>query len=405
MKEHRDIYSAIFWLNGKTEDTLKHSFAQLANRLHIEYPSSALLRRAAEEEDYDQAVAVIKQWLSIKANTQWILVFDNVDNPKLPGNRDPQAYDIRLHFPEAHQGSILITTRSSRLKIGEIVSVKKLLDVQESIAILASTSGRENLDQGKYITMLVHRFITKPASDAYTKDLVEQLDGLPLALATAGAYLSQVSISLKDYLCHYRNSWLRVQQTTPDLLSYEDRALYTIWDLSLQHIQKQDKSAEKLLQLWAYFDNQDLWFELLAAGKQDSPEWFITMMSDELYFIEVLRLLCDHALIESVQNRGRYSMHTCVHAWAIHVLNAKKEISMAGLALICVGSAVRTQDVAQYWSIGQRLLPHASKCLEYIQHGIDVGSPDNRNIFCAIHNLGVLYRDQGKMQEAKARYG
>ncbi len=106
---------------------------------------------------------------------------------------------------------------------------------------------------------------------------MKQLDGLPLALATAGAYLSQVSISLNDYLGHYKTSWLRLQKTSPNLLLYEDRALYTTWDLSFQHIQKQNKSAAKLLQLWAYFDNQDLWFELLAAGGDDTPEWLATI--------------------------------------------------------------------------------------------------------------------------------
>lgn len=150
LKEHRDNYSAVFWLNGKNEDTLRQSFAEMAKRLHIEYPSSALLRRTVDEKKADEVVAVIKQWLSIRGNSKWILVFDNVDNPKLPGVSDPQAYDTRSYFPEAHQGSILITTRSSKLKIGELVSVKKLLDIQESIAILASMSGREDLGQGKY---------------------------------------------------------------------------------------------------------------------------------------------------------------------------------------------------------------------------------------------------------------
>ena len=151
---------------------------------------------------------------------------------------------------------------------------------------------------------------------------MKQLDGLPLALATAGAYLSQVAISLKDYLSHYRTSWLRLQQTTPGLLSYEERALYTTWNLSFQHIQKQNKYAEKLLQLWAYIDNQDLWFSLLAAGRKNSPEWFPTIVKDELSFNKVIRLLCDHALIEPVNITGGYSMHTCVHAWAVHVLNS-----------------------------------------------------------------------------------
>ncbi len=87
MKEHRDIYPAIFWLNSKNEDTLKQNFAGMATRLYNEYLSSALLRTAAEEKDPDRILAAIKQWLSLRGNTQWILVFDNVDKPKLPVSR------------------------------------------------------------------------------------------------------------------------------------------------------------------------------------------------------------------------------------------------------------------------------------------------------------------------------
>ena len=157
LKEQSNICPAHFWLNGKTEDTLKQSFAGMAKRLHIKHPSSALLRTASEEKDADQVVALIKQWLSIRGNTQWMLIFDNVDNPKLPGISDPQAYDIRLYFPEAYQGSILLTTRSSHPKIGEVVYVEKLLDIQECITILASTSGRQNLNRGIHIIILMKR--------------------------------------------------------------------------------------------------------------------------------------------------------------------------------------------------------------------------------------------------------
>ena len=38
MKEQRDTSTAIFWLNGKNEDTLKQSFAGMAERLHNEFP-------------------------------------------------------------------------------------------------------------------------------------------------------------------------------------------------------------------------------------------------------------------------------------------------------------------------------------------------------------------------------
>ncbi|KAA6412799.1 MAG: hypothetical protein FRX48_03791 [Lasallia pustulata] len=387
VKEHRDAYSAIFWLNGKNEDTLKQSFAVMAKRLYKEHPSSPLLRMAAEAKYVDQIGVIIRQWLSAKANHRWMLVFDNIDNPKLPGNEDPQAYDVRLYFPEAHQGSILITTRSSRLKIGKFVSVRKLVDIRESIAILTSTSGRVNLDR-----------------DTYAIDLVNQLDGLPLALTTAGAYLSQVSTSLEDYLRHYRSSWLKLQQKSPDLLSYEDRALYTTWNLSFKHIQSQNESAGNLIRLWAYFDNQDVWFQLLAAGSEGSPAWFATIVYDELSFDEAIRLLCDHALIESLEMSGGYGMHNCVHAWAVHVLNAERETSMAILALICVGLAVPTNDVPEYWVKERRLLPHADKCRESVINTINLGLQNNRNALNAVHKLGNLYADQGKMAEAEAMY-
>ena len=40
--------------------------------------------------------------------------------------------------------------------------------------------------------------------------LAQELDGLPLALATAGAYLDQSAISFSDYLRIYKASWTRL---------------------------------------------------------------------------------------------------------------------------------------------------------------------------------------------------
>ena len=40
--------------------------------------------------------------------------------------------------------------------------------------------------------------------------LVKELDGLPLALSTAGTYLEHVSMTLSDYLRLYKASWLKL---------------------------------------------------------------------------------------------------------------------------------------------------------------------------------------------------
>jgi hypothetical protein len=61
--------------------------------------------------------------------------------------------------------------------------------------------------------------------------LAEELDGLPLALATAGAYLNQTAMSFSDYLRLYKASWAKLQRTSPELISYEDRTLFSTWQL------------------------------------------------------------------------------------------------------------------------------------------------------------------------------
>lgn len=67
--------------------------------------------------------------------------------------------------------------------------------------------------------------------------LIKELDGLPLALSTAGAYLEHVSMTLSDYLWLYKALWLNLQTMSPPLESYEDRSLYTTWQITFDRIQ------------------------------------------------------------------------------------------------------------------------------------------------------------------------
>jgi hypothetical protein len=150
---------------------------------------------------------------------------------------------------------------------------------------------------------------------------VEELDGLPLALATAGAYLDQAPVTtLSDHLRLYKASWLKLQQTSPELSSYEDRMLYSTWQISYEHIKQQNELSAKLLHLWGYLDNQDIWLELFRHSGPEDPEWIHMLPEDELSFNAAIGVLCNHGLAESntrsqelIESKG-YSMHRCVHA-------------------------------------------------------------------------------------------
>ncbi|OCL02321.1 tetratricopeptide repeat domain-containing protein, partial [Glonium stellatum] len=366
-KRHRDEYSAVFWVNSKDVDTLKQGFVAAARRIFRDHSSLVHLKTVVEGGDLDKAMDA------------------------LPGCNNGRAFDIRPFLPEAHQGAIIVTTRSSRLGFGHLIPLGKLQNTEHGLEILSHASGRDGL-----------------GSDPDARELARKLDGLPLALATAGAYLYQVSTSFAEYLRLYNESWLRLQQKSPQILSYEDRALYSTWELSLVHVKQQSPLAAKLLQLWAYFDNQDIWLELLQECRQ-GPEWLLELTQDQLSFDEAIRVLCDHALaeadvasgIDSMESRG-YSMHSCVHSWTVHVLNDGWDHRMARLALNCIGSHVPDRERAKYWIIEQRLLRHAKRWLESIDHGFT--NLDDVLMFNMVHNLGFLYADLGRLNEAEKMY-
>lgn len=141
-KKHRRDYTAVLWLNAKTEDTLKQSFAANARRLPKEYLSQGLLDGTQNQEALDSILREMKAWLDLPGNDRWLLIYDNVDNPKTPDNKREHAYDIKSYFPNVHQGSILVTTRWKTLEIGHLLEVAKLSNDEESLSLLVRRSGR-----------------------------------------------------------------------------------------------------------------------------------------------------------------------------------------------------------------------------------------------------------------------
>lgn len=75
-----------------------------------------------------------------------------------------------------------------------------------------------------------------------------RLDGLPLALATAGVYIYQIVDSFGCYLQIYKKSWDELAQYCDEAQEYENRTLYSTWNLSLKQIEAQDSEAAQMLQ-------------------------------------------------------------------------------------------------------------------------------------------------------------
>lgn len=148
-RRYGNSYSAIFWFNIQDETLLKQSFAKAAKRILRYCPSASRLSSIDLHADPDEVVGEVNAWLSEVGNTRWLAIYDNYDHPKVRGNDDAAAVDIGKFLPDADQGSVIITTRSSQVRVGRCIPMRKLADVDESMAILSSMSRRNLSAEGK----------------------------------------------------------------------------------------------------------------------------------------------------------------------------------------------------------------------------------------------------------------
>ncbi|KAL0939237.1 NB-ARC and TPR domain protein [Colletotrichum truncatum] len=414
IKKHRDDYSAVIWLNATDETSLRQSFQRAAQRILYKYPSVGYLENAMTNLDLDEIVRAVKRWLDQPSNNRWLIVYDNYDHAKFEGNdvvedndelvaegielnsgktsqretEASKAYDIRMYLPETEHGAILITSRLAKIQIGNNIQLRKMDEIDDSLAILASTSNRTNLRQ-----------------DPAAIELAQQLDGLPLALSTAGAYLNQVSTSFEEYLNQYKSSWLHLQKSSPQLRSYH-QAMFSTWNISYAHIKRQIPESASLLKFWAYFDNGDLWYELLREGGPSGPAWLQNVTEDKITFDAAMRVLCDHGLVdanpstkEPKEESPGYSVHGCVHSWMTYVLNTEVNVDMAWLATECIVLHVPEDEQPGYWWQQQRLLKHSDRCLTWSSQWLELLQEAR-----AMHVLGDLNESQGRFAEAEAMY-
>ncbi|KAF2670106.1 hypothetical protein BT63DRAFT_412865 [Microthyrium microscopicum] len=382
------VYSGIFWLNVKDQNSAKQSYLNIARQLLQENHLTTGLKNFTPKGSAEQAVVAVREWLDLQQNKGWLMVFDNYDNPKRAGIDDDTSVDIKNFLPQTEHGAVVVTTRSMEVGFGHRIQIKKLQNPKDQLQILANTSGRR-----------------ADETDPDALALVNKLDGLPLALATAGAYLEQIpATSFAKYLEYWNDSWLDVQELGPRVPSYEDRTLYTTWNLSYKLIKSRNEIAAKLLELWAYFDYQDLWWDFIQTTYPISiidpkiPEWFKSLTTRELIFNNAVMVLCNYGLIEpanwtretqvepghAVMPRketvpGGYGMHCCVHSWVVYVLNKPLNNNMLGLALVCVGSqkekTVSTMGGPEpckqstynaHMTSLDRWTPHATRCFSLV---------------------------------------
>ncbi|PCH00605.1 Disease resistance protein [Penicillium occitanis (nom. inval.)] len=375
-REHKDHFTAIFWLAGRNRETLLQSLSSVLSQLPSQSGNSA----AKNEGEAEQNAKQVLKWLALPDNSQWLLILDNVDQYS-PGTHD--GYDIEKFFPTADHGSILITSRLQSLtELGRPFPVQGF-NFEDAISLL-----------------------WQRLTDGDVMNLINRLGGLPLAITIAGAFMRETGTNVSEYLQHYQSSWHDLQLHANPGRHYPHGNVLQTWSVSYDKIRKQDPDIAELLLFLAHFDNRDIWYKLLKNGTRSSnqPKWFAEVLSDSLVFKKRIKILIEFSLLNVNEQGGSYMMHPVVQDWCLDVASIEDKARNRRwdeLALVSVGYTVPARFEAPYWELRRRLLIHA----DYVRRAwINDCLTDDAAIWDAIHRIGMLYYDQGKSKKAEAMY-
>ena len=177
--QYRGDYDAVFWISAASELELRTEYAQIAARLGLPHDAG----------DAEGAMRAARRWLESSPDRRWLLVFDNAD--------DPQVLKVLQGWlpSGSPSGHMLVTSRARVLEALGLVSPLALatLPAAESTAFLLKRTGREQAGAGE---------VTGAA------ELARELDGLPLALEQAAAYVLDRDVPFAEYLASYRRQRL-----------------------------------------------------------------------------------------------------------------------------------------------------------------------------------------------------
>ena len=333
---YRDKYQALLWLDAESPLALKAGCGELARRLHLPHP----------ENDLDQAVLALKQWLATQPG--WLLIFDNADDPTT----------LHPFLPDAEHGHILVTSRAQDFQDLGIIHPVQLgqWPVADATAFLLKRCGREDAD-------------AKERGAA--AELARALDGLPLALEQAAAYIAAGhGLTFRRYLESYRSQGLKRLEARRPALGRYPRSVVSTWAANFDAVEKESPAAADVLRLSAFLAPDAIPFELLTGGASElgpEVEAALSQAGDApLDVDDLLQRLGRFSLIHIDGDGETYSIHRLVQEVLKAAMDDPTRRLWAERAVRAVSRAFPVADYAN-WPLCSRLLSHALAVVPWIE--------------------------------------
>ena len=364
----RDEYSAVLWLRAETHDVLMADVVELAGLLQL-----------PEKDARDQRITLraVKQWL--EHSSSWLLIIDNVEDFTL-------LADV---LPSQSKGHILLTTRAQATgPMAEHINVEQMEPDEGALFLLRRAK------------LLAHDALLEEASEScriQARDIAQLLDGLPLALDQAGAYIEETGCHLSSYHTRYQgqHAVLLAWQSSMNL-DHPDSVSAT-FSLSFERVEQRSPAAANLLRLCAFLHPDDIPEEIFTEALL-GPDSGGKPVVDNLFQLDTaLIALRKYSLVRRHPERKTLSLHRLVQAVLKESMDEQTQHHWAEQAVCVLSRCFPYAHAVAMSSQCQQLYIQAEACIHLIRCW-DLISPQAGQL---LNHVGVYLRERGEYIQAE----
>src|SRR5579884_4138419 len=210
-------YQAILWVKADSPELLIADFVELANLLNL--PEK-------DVQDQSRTISAVKRWL--KDYADWLLILDNVED-----------LNIMTDFlPSTSNGHVLLTTRAQTIgTMAQRIEIEKMGPREGALFLLR---------RAKLIAPDASLEQASPSDRTKAQELSQIMDGLPLALDQAAAYIEETECGLSGYLSRYQTRRSKLLKLRGGSAADHPEPVATTWSLSFEKVQQINPTAADL---------------------------------------------------------------------------------------------------------------------------------------------------------------
>jgi tetratricopeptide (TPR) repeat protein len=369
----RSSQTWVFWVHASNSTRFKQAYSDIASRVELpgrDDPNADILR-------------LVFNWLRDEGNGHWLMILDNADDADVffprgsSGIREASAFSgsetsLASFLPQSSNGTVLITSRNLGV-------AARLLD---SVDIIVKV---EPMEKTEALALVRTRLAISGSMEPDAATLVKALDGIPLAITQACAYIR--TYATRFTVSSYLELFLESEMNQARLLQNADigdvrrdpsvpDAVLTTWQISFEQIRESTPAAAELLSFMCVLDRQGI------------PEFLLHDSTNRLDFEDRLRPLIDFSLVSTQLDDHTFEMHRLVQLATKRWLASHSEL--AGWERKALQKMARVYPFGEHknWGICGELLPHSKAILAYMVES----KGDIRNQASLLHNTaGYLY--------------